>query len=85
MSELINSIETDYEQDDIHSISTLLDPRFKQVPLSASALDRIKKLLLILMRRVNLGGAHGSKDNSINVITDNEDAQVGMPEKKTVG
>ena len=49
---LIHSIETrwiDYENDDIYSISTLLDPRFKEVSFSASALDRVKKLLLTVL------------------------------------
>ena len=39
---LIHSIETrwiDCENDDIYSISTLLDPRFKEVSFSASALE----------------------------------------------
>jgi len=52
---LINSVETrwiDYENDEIYSVSTLVDPRFKEVSFSASALDRFKKLLLSLMRRV---------------------------------
>ena len=65
----------DYENDDIYSISTLLDPRFKEVSFSASALNRAKKLLLTLMRRVNADEAHSSStDNAACVISDNEDA-----------
>ena len=84
---LIHSIETrwiDYENDDIYSISTLLDPRFKEVSFSASALDRAKKLLLTLMRRTNADEAHSSTDNETCVISDNEDAQAGSAEKKSL-
>ena len=84
---LIHSIETrwiDYENDDIYSISTLLDPRFKEVSFSASALDRAKKLLLTLMRRVSADEAHSSTDNETCVISDNEDAQAGSAEKKSL-
>ena len=84
---LIHSIETrwiDYENDDIYSISTLLDPRFKEVSFIASALDRAKKLLLTLMRRVNPDEAHSSTHNETCVISDNEDAQAGSAEKKSL-
>ena len=86
VSGLIQSIETrwiDYENDDIYSISTLLDPRFKEVSFSALALDRAKKLLLTLMRRVNADEAHSSADNAIHVISDNEDAP-DSAEKKSL-
>ena len=84
---MIHSIETrwiDYENDDIYSISTLLDPRFKEVSFSASALDRAKKLLLTLMRRVNADEAHRSTGNETCVICDNEDVQAGSAEKKSL-
>ena len=66
--------------DDIYSISIFLDTRFKEIPFSALALDKTKKLLFTLIRRINLGEVHGSKNNSINIITDDEDPQAGMPE-----
>ena len=53
---LINSIETrliDHENDEVYSVSTLIDPRFKEVSFSAPVLNIVKKLLLTLMRRVN--------------------------------
>ena len=73
---LINSIETrwiDYENDEIYSVSTLMDPQFKEVSFSASALNRIRKLLLTLMKRVimNADEAHSS---AACVISDDEDA-----------
>ena len=86
ISGLIQSIETrwiDYENDDIYSISTLLDPRFKEVSFSTLALDRAKKLLLTLMRRVNADEAHSSTDNVTHVISDNEDAP-DLAEKKSL-
>ena len=51
LSGLIHSIESrwmDYEHDEIYSVSTLLDPRFKEVPFStsASALDCAKSCSL---------------------------------------
>ena len=75
---LIHSIETrwiDYENDDIYSISTLLDPQFKEVSFSASAVNRAKKFFLTLMRGVN--AVHSSTDNETCVISDIEDAQAG--------
>ena len=83
ISGLINSIETrwiNYENDEIYSVSTLMDPRFKEVSFSASALDRVKKLLLTLMRRVimNADEAHSS---AACVISDDEDART---EKKSL-
>ena len=70
----------------IHSISTLLDPWFKEVSFSASALDRAKKLLLTLMRwsRVNADEAHGSTDNPTYAISDSEDTQADSAEKKSL-
>ena len=86
---LIHSIETrwiDYENDDIYSISKLLDLRFKEVPFIASALDRAKKLLLTLMKRfrVNVDDAHSSTDNPIYVISDSESTQADSAEKKSL-
>ena len=83
---LIHSIETrwiDYEKDDIYSISTLLDPRFKEVSFSASALDRANCSLL-LMRRVNADEAHSSTDNEMCVISDNENVQADSAENKSL-
>ena len=65
--------------DEIYSISTLLDLRFKEVSLSVSALDRAKKLLLTLMRRVNADEAHSSADNATC-----EDAPTNSAEKKSL-
>ena len=83
VSGLINSIETrwiDYENDEIYPVSTLMDSWFKEVSFSASALDRVKKLLLTLMKRViiNADEAHSS---TACVISDDEDAQT---EKKSL-
>ena len=64
-------------------VSALLDPRFKEVSFSALALDRAKKLILTLMRRVNADEAHSSADNVTHVISDNEDAP-DSPEKKNL-
>ena len=53
---LIHSIETrwmNYENDDIYSVSTMVDPWFKEASFSVSPLDIAKKSLLTLMRRVN--------------------------------
>ena len=61
-----------------------MDPRFKEVSFSASALDGAKKLLLTLMRRMNADEAHSSTDNETCVISDNEDAQADSAEKKSL-
>ena len=62
---IIGTRWTDYENDDIYYISTLLDPQFK---FSALALDRAKKLLLVLMRRVNAAHSDNCTDNAMCVI-----------------
>ena len=83
VSGLINSVETrwiDYENDEIYSVSTLMDPRFKEVSFSASALDRIKKLLLTLMKRVIMN-ADEADSSAACVISDDEDART---EKKSL-
>ena len=60
-----------YEDDDIYAISTLLDPRFKEIPFTSRALNRAKKLLLSLMDEVNSPSA----TNSTVHISDDEDMQ----------
>ena len=65
-----------YEDDDIYAISTLLDPRFKEIPFTSRALNRAKKLLLSLMDEVNSPSA----TNSTVHIGDDEDMQNNSPE-----
>ena len=80
---LIHSIETRwtaYENNEIYSISTLLDP---EVSFSTSALARAKKLLLTLMRRVNADEARSGTDDETCIVSNNENAEAGLAEKKS--
>ena len=50
---------------------TLLDPRFKEVCFSSSALTRAKRVLLSLMRLANVDAANSS---ATFVISDNDES-----------
>ena len=70
---LIASIERrwlNYEEDRIYSISTLLDPRFKEVCFSNASLVRAKRLLLSIMRGITQGDLVAS---STSVVNDDEE------------
>ena len=87
LAEIIDSCNrrwVNYEDDDIYAVSTLLDPRFKEIPFTSRALNRAKKSLLSLMDEVNSPSA----TNSTIHISDDEDVQQGNnspgPAKKNV-
>ena len=65
----------DYEDNDIYAISTLLDPRFKEIPFTSEALDRAKGSLLSLMREVS---SHSSTVTTVH-ISDDEGTQNDSP------
>ena len=76
LAEIIDSCNrrwVNYEDDDIYAVSTLLDPRFKEIPFTSRALNRAKKSLLSLMDEVNSPSA----TNSTIHISDDEDVQQG--------
>ena len=71
----------DYEEDEIYSISTLLDPRFKEVCFTSSALIKAKRLLLYLMHKVSRRSADVALSDT-SIISDNENVQEDAPVKK---
>jgi len=55
---LVASIEwrwLNYDEDRIYSVCTLLDPRFKEVCFTSTALVRVTRLLLSIMHTITLG------------------------------
>ena len=80
---LIASIERrwhNFEEDDIYSVSTLLDPRFKELCFSSTALTSVKRTLRSLMRLVSIE----TPDGATCVISDDDDdsAQEETPVRK---
>ena len=78
LAEIIGSCNrrwVDYEDDDIYAISTLLDPRFKEIPFTSEALERAKQSLLSLMHEAS----SPSTANSTIHISDDEDTQNDPP------
>ena len=78
---MIDSMERrwlDYEEDEIYSISTLLDPRLKEVYFTSLA---SKKLLLCLLHKANRLSADVALSNT-SIISDNENVLEDAPVKK---
>ena len=64
----------------MYSVCTLLDPRFKEVCFSSSALTRAKRILVSLMQLANVDAANSS---ATFVISDNDESiQEEAPVKK---
>ena len=83
---LIASIERrwlNYEDDKIYSICSLLDPRFKEVCFTSSALVRAKRLLLTIMRTImRVDTSVDPVSSSASVVTDAENDQEDVPANK---
>ena len=70
ISDLIASIEQrclNYDEDRIFSVCTLLDPRFKEVCFTSTALVRVKRLLFSIMHTITQGD---SATSSTSVVSD---------------
>ena len=78
---LLASIERrwlDYEDDKIYFIYTLLDPKFKEVCFTGTALVRAKRLLLSIMRQ---GDPVTSSESVVNDVENNQE-DVAIKRKK---